>query len=299
MNAICFAFPADAPVGDSLAQALGAERGALDLHTFPDGETRVRLQGECARRDVILICGGRNANAQAMPLHFAAEAARTLGAQRVGLVCPYLAYMRQDTQFRAGEAVSALAYGSFLSSAFDWLVTVDPHLHRLKSLDAAFSIPSRCVSAMPAVADWIAANVSAPVLVGPDRESTQWAQSVATRLGVPWTVLEKTRTGDRQVSVTLPDPALLRGRAPVIIDDIASSGRTLVATLNALHGTGSAAATCVVVHALFAPDAEAAIRTAGVAHLVSTNTVSHPTNAIDVVPLMAEAIRSLLRAVSA
>ena len=299
MNPICFAFPADAPVGDSLAQALGADRGVLDLHTFPDGETRVRLQGECARRDVILICGGRDANAQAMPLYFAAEAARALGAERVGLVCPYLAYMRQDTQFRAGEAVSALAYGRFLSSAVDWLVTVDPHLHRLKSLDAAFSIPSRCVSAMPAVTDWITVHVSAPVLVGPDNESTQWVESVANRLGAPWTVLEKTRSGDRQVSVTLPDPTLLRGRAPVIIDDIASSGRTLVAALNALRGTGSAAATCVVVHALFAADAETAIRTAGVERLVSTNTVTHSTNAIDVVPLIAAAIRPSLRALSA
>jgi ribose-phosphate pyrophosphokinase len=293
MSTICFSFPDDAPVGDQLACALGSERGVLDIHAFPDGETRVSLHGECAQRDVLLVCGGHGANMNAMPLHFAAETARALGARRVGLVAPYLAYMRQDTQFHAGESVSALAYGRFLSSAVDWLVTVDPHLHRLKSLNAAFSIPTRCVSAMPAVAGWIAANVSNPVLIGPDRESTQWAENVASRLGAPWTVLEKTRTGDRQVSVTLPDPVLLRGRTPVIVDDIASSGRTLIETLNALHGLGSAGITCIVVHALFASDAETAIRAAGVAQLVSTNTVRHATNAIDVVPLMAEAIQSL------
>lgn len=293
MNAICFAFPEDAPVGDALAGALGAERGVLDIHSFPDGETRVSLHGDCARREVLVVCGGRGANLNAMPLYFAAQAARALGAARVGLVAPYLAYMRQDTQFHAGEAVSALAYGRFLSNAFDWLVTVDPHLHRLKSLDEVFSIPTRCVSSMSTVATWIAANVSDPVLIGPDRESTQWAQIVAARLGAPWTVLEKTRTGDRQVTVTLPDPPLLRGRTPVIIDDIASSGRTLVETLNALHGLGCATICCVVVHALFASDAESAIRAAGVAHLVSTNTVRHATNAIDVVPLLVDAVRSV------
>ena len=293
MSTICFSFPDDAQFGDALARTLGSERGVLDIHTFPDGETRVSLHGECAQRDVLVVCSGHGANQNAMPLYFAAETARAMGARRVGLVSPYLAYMRQDTQFHTGESVSALAYGRFLSNAFDWLVTVDPHLHRLKSLDAAFSIPSKCVSAMPAIADWIAANVSNPVLIGPDSESTQWAERVAVRLGVPWTVLEKTRTGDHQVSVTLPDPALLRGRTPVIVDDIASSGRTLVETLNALHGLGSAEIACIVVHALFASDAETAIRAAGVAHLVSTNTVRHATNAVDVVPLVAKAIQSL------
>jgi ribose-phosphate pyrophosphokinase len=293
MNAICFSFPEDGQVGRELARTLGVEHGVLDIHEFPDGETRVTLRGECTHREVILVCGGGEANIRALPLYFATLTARALGAVKVGLVSPYLAYMRQDTQFHAGESVSALAYGRFLSSAFDWLVTVDPHLHRLKSLDAAFSMPNKCVSAMPAVADWIAAKVANPVLVGPDLESRQWTEAVAARLDAPWTVLEKTRTGDRQVSVTLPDPTLLRGRAPVIVDDIASSGRTLVETLNALHGLTSAPLTCVVVHALFAPGAESDIRAAGVAHLVSTNTVPHATNAIDVVPLMAEAIRSL------
>jgi ribose-phosphate pyrophosphokinase len=292
MSTICFAFPDDAPVGDQLARTLGFERGELEIHAFPDGETRVSLHGECAQRDVLLVCSGHRANLNALPLYFAAETARAMGARRVGLVAPYLAYMRQDTQFHVGESVSALAYGRFVSSAFDWLVTVDPHLHRLKSLDSAFSIPSKCVSAMPAVAAWIAANVSDPVLIGPDRESTQWAENVAGRLAAPWTVLEKTRMGDRQVSVTLPDPALLRGRTPVIVDDIASSGRTLVETLNALHGLGYAQITCIVVHALFASGAEAAIRAAGVAQLVSTNTVRHATNAIDVVPFVAEAIQA-------
>jgi ribose-phosphate pyrophosphokinase len=172
-------------------------------------------------------------------LQFAAGAARAKGAVRVGLVAPYLAYMRQDAQFHDGEAVSALHYGRFLSSVFDWVATVDPHLHRMKSLSDAYSIPAECVSSMPAVSDWIAANVANPVLVGPDRESTQWAEKVAQRLGVPWTILEKTRSGDRDVSVSLPDPALLRGRSPVIVDDIVSSGRTLAEAANGLRSLGA------------------------------------------------------------
>ena len=295
MSTIVFSFAQDARIGRSLAHAIGAEHHDVEIHRFPDGETRVRLPADCAKKRVILMCGGGDANANALPLSFAAHAARAMGASKVGLVAPYLAYMRQDTKFRSGEAISALAYGQFLSSSFDWMVTVDPHLHRIQSLDEVFSIRTECVSSVPAISGWIAANVQEPIIIGPDSESMQWASAVAKRIGVPWTVLNKVRTGDRQVSVSLPDPELLRDRSPVIIDDIASSGRTLVEAFNGLRSLASRPVTCVVVHALLTPDAEASIKSAAVARFVSTNTVAHPTNAIDIVPLIAERIRPMLQ----
>jgi ribose-phosphate pyrophosphokinase len=294
VNAICFSFPQDAQVGRGLAETLGVEHGNLEIHHFPDDETLVRLGAGCAGKSVIFVCGGRDPNASALPLLFAAHAARAQGASNVGLVAPYLAYMRQDKRFHEGEAVSALVYAKFLSSSFDWLATVDPHLHRIQSLDEIFSIPAWCISSMPAVSEWVRANVADPVIVGPDAESMQWASSVAQSIGVPWTTLRKVRGGDRQVSVSLPDPEILRGRSPVIIDDIASSGRTLLAAIHGLRSLTSRPLTCLVVHALLAADAESAIGAAGSVRLVSTNTVAHASNAIDVVPLLAERIRSLL-----
>ena len=295
MSALCFSFPRDELSGRNLAVALGATQGELELHHFPDGETRARLCSDCADRHVILVCGGREPNGNALPLLFAAQAARAMGARRVGLVAPYLAYLRQDTSFHRGEAVSALAYGRFLSGAFDWIATVDPHLHRLKSLGEVFSVPAVCVSSMPAVAAWIAANVQDPVIVGPDSESAQWASVVAERVAAPYTVLHKTRSGDRQVSMSLPDPAKIRGRTPVILDDISSSGHTLIEAARQLQTLTAHPATCVVVHALLTPDAQRAIKAAGVTRLVSTNTVAHETNAIDIVPLLAEGIRPMLQ----
>jgi ribose-phosphate pyrophosphokinase len=295
VNTICFSFPDDTQIGRGLGEALGVVHAPLEIHRFPDAETRVRLGADCAKQSVIVVCGGRDPNANALPMLFAAHAARAMGASNIGLVAPYLAYMRQDTTFQEGEAISALAYAQILSGAFDWMATVDPHLHRIQSLDEIFSIPALCVSSMPAVSDWIAANIPDPAIIGPDSESTQWVSSVAQRIGAPWTALQKTRTGDRQVSVTLPDPEILRGRSPVIIDDIASSGRTLVEAVNGLHSLRSRPATCVVVHALLAADVESAIAAAGAARFVSTNTIAHASNAIDVVPLLAEKVRLLLR----
>ena len=190
--------------------------------------------------------------------------------------------------------VSARAFASFLSNCVDWVATVDPHLHRIHSLDEIFTIPARCISSMPAIAKWIATHVTAPVIVGPDAESRQWVEAVAGALGAPSMVLLKHRAGDRQVSVSVPDAQRLRGRSPVILDDIASSGHTLAETASALRSQGSLPVTCVVVHGLLADGAEAALQAAGVERLVSTNTLSHATNGIDVVPLVARGIEPLL-----
>ena len=296
MSTLCFWLPDAAQFGLGLCQALDAMRGELEIHRFPDGENRVRLATDCAGKAVILVSGGRQPDGSALPLLFAAQAARAMGARSVGLAAPYLPYMRQDFEFRRGEAVSARGYARFLSGIFDWVATIDPHLHRILALGDIFTVPSLCVSSMPAIAEWIAANVADPVIIGPDAESTQWVENVGRRLDVPWTALAKVRTGDREVSVSLPDREILRGRSPVIVDDIASSGRTLAEAALALRGLGAPAVTCVVVHALLADGAEAAIRAAGVARLVTTNTLAHTSNAIDVAPLLAHCIRRQLGA---
>jgi ribose-phosphate pyrophosphokinase len=290
MKPLLFAFPAHERFAASLATLCGAELGRMSLHEFPDGEVLVRLEDHCAGRGVVIVCGGQAVNATALPLNFAAATARELGASSVGLVSPYLAYMRQDTRFHPGETVSAVAYARFLSASFDWLVTVDPHLHRLATLDDVFTIPATSVSATAALAPWIQAQVPHPVIIGPDRESEQWAASLAARLGIPFSVLEKTRSGDREVSLSVPDPRLVAGRTPVIIDDIASSGRTLARTVEALLAAGSHPPVCVVVHALFAADAEEVVARAGAARIVSSNTIAHASNEIDVTPLVSAAL---------
>jgi ribose-phosphate pyrophosphokinase len=294
MKPILFAFPADRAFAAHLATHVDADPARLDLHEFPDGETLVRLDGSCVGRPVIFVCGGREPNVHALPLFFAAATARELGATRVGLVAPYLAYMRQDQRFHAGEAVSAAAYARFLSASFDWLVTVDPHLHRVGTLADIYSISATSVCSAEALAPWIAARVSDAVIVGPDHESEQWTSRLASLLGVPWTVLDKQRRGDREVTIRVPDETVITGRTPVIVDDIASTGRTLARALEALRAAGARPPLCVVIHALFAADAERVVRQAGAACIASTNTLVHETNEIDVAPLVAAAVRKHL-----
>jgi ribose-phosphate pyrophosphokinase len=281
-------------LADGVAAALGAEPLGLELRRFPDDETYVRLQADPAGRDVVLLCDLHHPDAKTVPLALVCDAARDLGARRVVLVAPYQPYMRQDARFKPLEAITSKAYGRLLSSVCDAFVTCDPHLHRHARLDEVVSVPARVVSAAPAVAAWVKANVSSPVFVGPDAESAQWAVRVAELAGAPHTVLEKTRKGDREVELTVPDLARWKGRTPVLVDDIVSTGTTLIETLAHVRRAGLGPAVCVVIHALFSGDAWQRLEEARPARLVTCNAVPHLTNAIDLSEPLAAAVRELL-----
>ena len=292
---ILVAFPEMMPLARDLAPALGADLGAdpsaLDWHHFPDGESLVTLPGDLDGADVALLASLRDPDHLALPLRFAAATARELGARRVGLIAPYLGYMRQDRRFKPGQAVTAPLFAQFLGESFDWLVTVDPHLHRIARLGDVFAMPAvRAVSA-PVLADWIRTHVPDAVLLGPDSESQQWVAEVARLAGRPHEVLRKIRSGDRNVDVSVPHGATLRAGTPVILDDIASSGGTMARAVERLLDAGTAAPVCLVIHAVFADGAQESILAAGAARIISTDTIPHPSNAIKVAGLLAEATR--------
>jgi ribose-phosphate pyrophosphokinase len=203
--------------------------------------------------------------------------------------------MRQDRSFEPGQGVSARHFARTLSDAVDWLVTVDPHLHRIRSLSDVFSVPATAVHAAPLLAAWIRSHVVDPVILGPDSESRQWAASVAELAGAPFAVFSKRRSGDRTVALTLPDLRAHRARQPVLVDDIIASGVTMTTALRALWRGEYRAPICLAVHGLFAGNAFESLQDAGAAAIVATNTVRHPSNAIDVTPLLAEAVAARLR----
>lgn len=296
MKPLVIAFPGNQALAHALAEGCDAATGDLRWHRFPDGESLVTLDADCQGRDIIIVCTLRDPDRHALPLLFAARTARELGARSVGLVAPYLAYLRQDANFHPGEAISSVHFAAFLSWTVDWLVTVDPHLHRHADLAALFTVPALRTSAMPLVADWIAATVPSPVLVGPDSESAQWVQPVAARLQAPVVVLTKQRHGDRSVEVSPPDRAVLDGRTPVLVDDIVSSGHTLLETLRALGEAQAHPAICIAVHGVFAEGADARLLAAGARRVVTTNSIEHESNAIDLAPVLVPLVREQLAA---
>lgn len=286
-------FDDEAAQAGALARDLGVPARGIGCHRFPDGELRLTLPAPLPPR-VALLRGLHDPNEKIVQLLIAAPAARELGVRELLLVAPYLAYMRQDIAFAPGEAVSQRHLGAALAAWFDAVVTVDPHLHRVATLDEV--LPGRrgvAVSAADAIGRFVAARVPGALLLGPDEESAQWvARAAAAGGALDHAVCRKQRHGDRAVDVTLPEVAL-RGRAVVLIDDVASTGRTLVEAARAALGAGAASVDVAVTHALFVGTALAELRAAGVREVWSSDTVPHPSNAVAVAPLLAGALREL------
>lgn len=295
MKPLVFAMPGNEAFGARLVTLLGADLGVLETREFPDSETYVRLANDVEGRSIVLVCTLDHPNAKTLPLLFAAHAARDLGVSRIGLVAPYLGYMRQDKRFRPGEAITSNAYGQLLSSRLDWIVTVDPHLHRRVSMSEVYSIPVAICHAAPKLSEWIREHVPTALVVGPDAESAQWVSAVAADAGVPFVTLEKTRRGDRDVEIKFPDLEQWREKTPVLVDDIISSGRTMEVAVKRLLILGFTAPVCLGIHGVFADDAYARLVAAGAARIVSTNTVPHTSNGLDISGSVAKAMSEFLQ----
>jgi len=276
-----------------LARAAGLTPAAIERHRFPDGELKLRLPPALTARGVLWRSLDQP-NEKLVELLLAARTARELGVQHLTLAAPYLAYMRQDMAFRAGEAVSQRIVGPFLASLFDAIFTVDPHLHRTATLSEAVPVRQAVVlSGAPLLGDWVVQHRDRPLLMGPDGESTQWVAQAAARHGLDHAVCQKVRHGDRAVDIVLP-AVNVRGRAVVLLDDVASSGRTVARAAQLLCEAGAASVDVAVTHALFAGDALQVIRDAGVSHVWSTDCIAHPSNVVSVAPLVAMALQSIL-----
>lgn len=282
-------FPESANMAGAIASELGAPCAPVDIHVFPDAESRVRLPSELP--DHVVLCRSLDRpNDKLVELLLAAQCARDLGAGQVTLVAPYLCYMRQDTAFHPGEAVSQRIVGRFLADLADTLVTADPHLHRVHTLTEAVPVQRAvAVSGAPHMGAFLAARGSTPLLVGPDSESEQWVGEVARLAGLDFVVANKLRQGDRSVQIQLPDRDYTE-KHTVLVDDVASSGRTLAGAARALREAGAARVDVLVTHALFAGDALDALRDAGVSAVWSSDSIPHPSNAFSLAPALASAI---------
>ena len=284
------AFPDEVGPAGRLAAKLGVELGIIDTHRFPDGETLTTVPG--VEPTTVIYRSLDRPDPKLMPLLLAADAARRQGARRLVLVCPYLCYLRQDAVFASGQPVSRDVICGLLGEAFDRVVTVDAHLHRTKDLSAVMGIRADDLSAAEPLAD--ALTGEPPVVIGPDGESAPWAQRIADRLGGELLVFGKERGGDRQVTLTAPDLSKVKSRRAVIVDDMASSGTTILAVTAELKRAGAASVEVGVVHALFSPEVGERMKAAGVTRIVSTDSVADPTNAASLAGLLADALKEEL-----
>lgn len=271
-----------------LARLLNVEYATVELHRFPDGESKLRLPAQLPER--IALCRSLDhPNDKLIELMLASATAREAGVKHSTLVAPYLCYMRQDAAFRPGEAVSQRIIGHWLGTLFDALITVDPHLHRTHAL--AEVVPQAHtvnLSAAPHMAGFLRGRLQDPLIFGPDSESRQWVEHIAHQGEYDFAVAEKIRLSDKQVEIDLPDIDL-HNRTVVIADDIASTGRTLALAARKIIAAGAAHVHCLVTHPLFNGDALPMLTAAGIENIWCTDSINHSSNTIELASLLAAA----------
>jgi ribose-phosphate pyrophosphokinase len=279
-------------IAKSLAKKLKVKYSELTVSSFPDGDLYLKFNCKLKGKKLVIVQSFQpHSDMSLFDIIFAAETAKELGAKKVILVAPYLAYMRQDKRFNPGEAVSSRIMAKLLNHFVDKIITIDPHLHRYKSLKDIFKIPAKKLTANSLIADYIKKKYKNAVILGPDGESYQWAEVIAKKIGFDSTVLQKTRFSSRHVHVKVIKPVDIKGRDVIIVDDIISTGHTIAEAAKHARKMKAKSITAIGVHGLFVENGLDKLKKAGVSKVVTTNCIEHKTNKIDVSDLFVEELK--------
>lgn len=268
---------------EQLAKDIGLIPLIWEQFQFPDHESHIRIISPVPK-EVAILCSLHHPDYKIFPLIAVAQTLRRLGAERIILTAPYLCYMRQDKEFNIGDAISSHIFGQLISQYVDHLITIDPHLHRIKSLDEILTISNTVLHANGLLADYIKTHIVNPLIVGPDAESIQWVRCIAEQLNAPYVIAQKTRTGDKNVSITIEDLSPYTGCHVVLVDDVISSGQTIY---KAAKATEHPNLTILAVHAVFADNAYDLLRSI-TPNIITVNTIPHITNGIDLALMLKE-----------
>lgn len=235
---------------------------------------------------MVIVCTLHEPDNKLLAVYFLSKTAKELGASSICLIAPYLSYMLQDTVFNLGEGITSTYFAHLISGFADSLITIDPHLHRRKSLSEIYTIPTKVAHEANHFLAWIKYNIATPILIGPDGESEQWVSEVAKNANAPYMILTKIRHGDRNVEVSIPHFDLYKDYTPVLVDDIISTGRTMIETIAHLKTAGMKPPICIGVHAVFAGNAFQEIKDSGAKDIITCNTIPHESNRIDISDLL-------------
>ncbi len=277
-------------IAKKLAARLKKPYSKLEVTHFPDSEIKLKFNTNIKNKEVILVQSFyNNINDCVIETLFAAETARDLKAKKIILVAPYFPYLRQDKRFNPGECISLRTIAKNIDEDFDKVLIIDPHLHREKTLKHIFRISSKKLTANPLIEQYIKKNIKNPVIIGPDWESYKWAQKIAEKIGCDFAIMEKERYSATKVKVKLNKKIDIKSKNLVFIDDMISTGNTLLEAIKAMKKLGAKKVTCFAVHGIMVNNALNRLKRAG-ATVITTNTIPNKAAKIDVTDLIASAI---------
>ncbi len=277
-------------IAKRVARTLKKEYSQLTVKKFPDDELYIKLEADVRDKDVVLVQSFYgDVNDLLVEVLFAAHTAKDLGAKKVRLVASYFPYFRQDYRFNEGECISIEVISKLLDNCLDEFIVINPHLHRKHSLNEVFNIKTKLLLTDDLIYRYLKGKTKGYVFVGPDGESGQWVCKIASKLNSECIVLEKKRFSATKVSVDTSKLRGLKGKNVVVLDDMVSTGNTLIEAAKGLKKAGVRKMLFVTTHGLFFNDSIKKIRKYG--DIVATNTVKNSVAKIDVSGLIADSLR--------
>lgn len=283
-----------------LAKYMEVESLPIQYREFPDKESCIRLEHEVTGKDIIIVDSLDNPNHKILPLLLLSETLRNYGAKKVGLIAPYLSYMRQDKSFNDFEGITSKYFAKLISNYFNWLITVDPHLHRYKDLKEIYSIPTKIVHAEGAIANFIKDKIKNPVIIGPDMESEQWIAAISKPANAPYVVFNKIRKSDVDVAIAKDAKSdsmnleKYKNHTPVVVDDIISTAHTMIEAIKQLKTAMiKAEPICIGIHAVFANDFYQELQELAAKNIYTCNTIIHDSNGINILGDIAKVVPTM------
>lgn len=286
-NMLIAAFPEVSAIGRKVAHALKAEYTEIYSKDFPDSEFHLKLKKNPKGKTVVIINSiTEDPDEEIVETILAEGIARDYKAKKVILVATYLPYMRQDTHFVNYDSFSA-KHILEIFAGFDKIIAVDPHLHRIKKMHY-LSHKAESITADGVIAEYIRKNFKKDFeIIGPDEESQQWSARIAHMLKKKVFILHKERTGDKKIKQKIVK--LDSGKDYIIIDDIISTGKTLIGALQMAKSQGAKKLTCIGIHGLLIDNCDKEIKK--YADLITTNTIPGKYSKIDISDAIIEKLK--------
>ena len=270
-----------------IARILKAKYTKVETRYFPDKETYLRYNTSLKGQTLMLVNSLYFPDQKILQVAFAAKTAKELGAKKVILFSPYMPYIRQDKRFKKGECLSSKIFPKLLVGV-DYFITIDPHLHRYKSLSQIFKIKTKVLSSNKLIYNYIKRNFKNPIIIGPDKESYRWAKKIAKKLNVKSIILKKVRVTSHKVIIKKFNVNSIKDKQVILLDDIISTGTTMLKTIKMLKNSNIKNINVICVHGLFLEHSAKKLKKAGAKSIVSTNTIPSKYSKIDISNLIKE-----------
>ena len=300
MNSIIVSGRSNPALGRKLAEILEVKPGHCLIEDFADGEIRIEVKEDVTGRETFVLQSTvAPADKNLLELLLLADALRRRGARRVTAVIPYFGYARQDRRVRGEEPIGARLMTDLLASRCDRIVAADLHTAAIEGFS---NVPLVHVSAVPLLAEAFREHRQpGQVIVAPDAGAVKLAQRYGELLRLPVAYVEKVRRSDREVAVQAVTGEV-KNRAPVLVDDMISTGGTMAAAIEALLEAGARPEISIITsHALLVGQAAAKLEKLPVQRIVTTDSIPPrdagdlPIERYSLAQILADTLRSMAR----